>query len=129
MNHNFTQDINFSNSNRSFPLLALVSIFTFLYHWQDFYQIWLWATQWVSYKKQELFTIHLGSPQLVCVWSMLLIFLIFCVVFLFVCLHSVSCVQCYLCLVSNVTCVLCPMLPVSLDCPFLIAPSVFSHVH
>jgi hypothetical protein len=43
----------------------------------------------------------------------LLIFLVFCVVFvLFVC----------------VMCLVCSMLPVSLDCPFLIAPSVFSNV-
>jgi hypothetical protein len=26
-------------------------------------------------------------------------------------------------------CVLCPLLPMSLDCPFLIAPSVFSNVY
>ena len=45
--------------------------------------------------------------------SVLLIFLVFCVVFvLFVC----------------VMCLVCSMLPVSLDCPFLIAPSVFSNV-
>ena len=28
-----------------------------------------------------------------------------------------------------VLCLVCPMLPVSLDCPFLVAPSVFSNVY
>ena len=37
-----------------------------------------------------------------------------CVVFLFVCLRPVS---------------RYPMLPVSLDCPFLITPSVFSNIY
>ena len=26
-------------------------------------------------------------------------------------------------------CIVCPRLPVSLDCPFLVAPSVFSNVY
>jgi len=47
--------------------------------------------------------------------SVLLIFLDFCVVFftLFV----------------SVLCLVHPMLPISLDCPFWIAPSVFSNVY
>jgi len=45
---------------------------------------------------------------------MLLIFLVFCVVFLFF---------------VFVLCLVYPMLPVFLDCPFLITPSVFSNVY
>jgi hypothetical protein len=33
-----------------------------------------------------------------------------------------------LCDCSVFLCLVCPMLPVSLDCPFLIAPAVFSNV-
>ena len=44
--------------------------------------------------------------------SVLLIFLVFCVVL------------CFGVLFIFILCVVCPMLPVSLDCPFLIAPSV-----
>jgi len=44
---------------------------------------------------------------------MLHICLVFCVVFLFV----------------FILCLVCPILPVSLDCPFLIALSVFSNVY
>ena len=47
--------------------------------------------------------------------SVLLIVLVFCIV-------SCFCVLFVLCPV-------CPMLPVFLDCPFLIAPSVFSTVY
>ena len=40
----------------------------------------------------------------------------------------------YLCLlahsgVKHFLCLVCPMLPVSLDCPFLIVPSAFSKVY
>ena len=54
-----------SISQMSMDLLLLTSMFSFLYHCQDFYQIWLyiWVTRQVSYKKkQELFTLrkHLG---------------------------------------------------------------------
>jgi hypothetical protein len=48
--------------------------------------------------------------------SVLIIFLVFCFIFIFLfCLSSF--------------CVLYPMLPVSLDCPFLVTPSVFSNVY
>jgi hypothetical protein len=46
----------------------------------------------------------------------LVIILVFCVVFLVL-------------LVCFVLCLVCPMLPLSLDCPFLIVPSVFSNVY
>ena len=41
-------------------LYFLRRFFSFLYHCQYFYQTWLyiWATQWVSYMKQELCTLH-----------------------------------------------------------------------
>jgi hypothetical protein len=45
-------------------------------------------------------------------WTMVLMFLVFCVLFCFV----------------FILCVVYPMLPVSLHCPFLIAPSVFSNI-
>ena len=48
---------------------------------------------------------------------MLLIFLIFCVVL------------CFCVLFVFVLCLMYPMLPFSLDCPFVIAPSVFSNVY
>ena len=38
--------------------------------------------------------------------------------------HMLCCVLCFACLR-----LVYPMLPVSLDCPFLIAPSVFSNVY
>jgi len=50
---------------------------------------------------------------------MLLIFLVFCVVLCF----------CVVFFCVFVLCLVYPMLPVSLDCPFLIAPSVFSNVY
>jgi hypothetical protein len=66
----------------------------------------------IADKRQELLTLreHMGSAQ-VLVGSMLLFILVFCVVFVFV-----------LCLVYS-------MLPGSLDCLFLISPSVFSKVY
>jgi hypothetical protein len=69
--------------------------------------IYIWVTRRVSYKMQELLTLreHLGSPP-VC-WSVRIA-------------HS---------FLFSVLCFGCPMLPVSLDCPFLIAPSVFSNVY
>ena len=38
-------------------------------------------------------------------------------------------VLCFLVLFVFVLCLVCPMLPESLDCPFLIASSVFSNVY
>jgi hypothetical protein len=66
---------------------------------------------------------------------MLVNFLVFCVVlcffvgFMFV-IFLVFCVAlCFCVLFIFVLCLVCPMLPVSLDCPFLIATSVFSNVY
>jgi hypothetical protein len=44
-------------------------------------------------------------------------------------LLSFCVVLCRFVLFVFVLCLMCPVLPVSLDCPFLIAPSVFSNVH
>ena len=91
------------------------------------------------------------SPRCYLVRSMFLICLVFCVVLLcVVCvlLHPVVCKREHalftlflfvfaqwcpkhivLCFCFVFLCLLHPMLPVSLDCPFLIAPSVFSNVY
>jgi len=53
-------------------------------------------------------------PQFL-VGSMLFIFLVFCVVFLL--------------LLVFILCLMCPVLTVSLDCTFLIAPSGFSDIY
>jgi hypothetical protein len=57
---------------------------------------------------------HLSSPRLL-VESVLLIFLVFCVAFLILFVFVLYLVY--------------PILLVSLDCPFLISPSVFSNVY
>ena len=57
----------------------------------------------------------------------LFIFLVFCVVFLVgyvLFIFLVFCVVFFVCLFSF--CAMCPVLPLSLDCPFFIDPSVFS---
>jgi hypothetical protein len=66
-------------------------------------------------KRRELLSLHehLASVP-VMMRFVLLILLAFCVVFSFACLSS---------------CLVYPMLPVSLDCPFLITPSVFCNVY
>ena len=70
----------------------------------------------LSYKRQELLTLceHLGLPPIL-VGSCRSLFQFLCCVFLF-------CFIFFLCLV-------CPMLPVSLDCPFLIVRSIFFNVN
>ena len=83
-----------------------------------FYNI-LWIARRVSYRKHELISPceHMGSPPCVyffVVWSVLLILLVFCVVFILFCLFSF--------------CVFVQMLLLSLDCPFLMAPLVFSNL-
>ena len=50
----------------------------------------------------------------------------------YLCLFVYSGVHTYcvvLCFCFVFLCLVCPMLPVSLDCPFLIAPSIFSNVY
>ena len=65
----------------------------------------------VSYKRQELPTLseHLRSPPVFCEFVLLIVFSFLCCVFV---------------LIVFVLCLVYQMLPVSLDCPFLIAPSV-----
>jgi len=138
------------------------------------YRTWLFllVTRWVSYKKQELLTLHeyLSSPpvfggvRVAHLFSFFLCCPIMCVyvlscvlwcplqfphkndvwifftssglyggfvlftLFLFVCVlwcptHIALCF-CFVCLR-----LVYPMLPVSLDCPFLVASSVFSNVY
>ena len=102
------RNIYISNDNGGFP-------FFFLYHRQDFHLTWryIWVTRRVSYMEQELLTFREQlSLRPVLMRYVLLIFSVFCVVF--VCLRRIY---------------VCPILPVSLDCPFLIAPVVFSNVY
>ena len=73
----------------------------------------IWVTRWVSCKRLTLRELLASPPFLV--GSVLLIFLIFCVVFLV--------------LFVFVPCLLYTMFPVSLDSPLLIVPSVFSKVY
>ena len=87
----------------------------------------IWVTRRVSYQKQELLTLrdHLGSPP---------VFVIFLFYFLLQgpCSSSfkfsVFCCDFFILFVI-VMCLVCPILLVSLDCPFLIGPSVFSNVY
>ena len=69
----------------------------------------------VSYKKQELLTLRQHLMLLPGFWwgPCCSIFLVFC----------------FCALLAFFLCLVCPMLSVSLDCPFLIAPLVFSHVY
>ena len=81
-----------------------------VYHQLDLPDLTIWVRRWVSCRKQELLTIRKHPcPPLIFWWCQCCsFFLVFCVVlFYFV----------------------CPMLPVSLDCSFLILPSVFSDVY
>ena len=95
-------------------------MYSFHYHRQYIYRIWL--TRRGSYKKQELIILreNLGfwcSPcrsslliYILCCVFYLLIYVLFCFLFVFVLCHT------------------CPnVISVSLDCPFLITPSVFSN--
>ena len=47
--------------------------------------------------------------------------------YFYFCLFAYSGVQCIFCFVF--LCFVYPVLPVSLDCPFLITPSVFSNIY
>ena len=71
----------------------------------------------MSYKKQKLLKCHKHLGYRFVVGFELLIVLVICVVVYF-----------YILFVF-VLCFMCPMLPVFLDCPFLIAPSVFSNIY
>jgi hypothetical protein len=84
-----------SISQMTMGLLLLSQVFfSFLYHRQYFYWTWLyiWATRWVSYKKQELLP-HRAHLDFVLVVSVLVIVFVFCVVLCFVCLRLVSCLH------------------------------------
>ena len=74
--------------------------------------IYIWGTQWLSNTKHEILTFrkHMDSPRI--------LFGGFRVAHHFSFFFSFSSF-----------CVLRPMLPVSLDCPFLVTPSVFFNVY
>jgi hypothetical protein len=76
----------------------------------------IWVTWLVSYKRL-IIRENPSSHHRFLVGFVLLIFLVFWVVLCF-CVKFVF-----------ILCVVCPILPVSLDCPFLIAPLVFSNVY
>jgi hypothetical protein len=79
------RNIHISNDSEAFTFYVDVY---FLYHCQYFYRTWLyiWVTRRVSYKKHDLLTLreHLSSLPGFFVGSVLLIFLDFCVVFVFI---------------------------------------------
>jgi hypothetical protein len=81
----------------------------------------LWKEQldfpllYLIHKKQKIHSLVPEFTPSFCWWSVLLIFLALCVVFF--------------ALFVFVLCIVYPMLPVSLDFPFLIAPSVFDNVY
>ena len=78
----------------------------------------IWLYIWVTWRSRHCF-------PFASTWVHLLFFCDVCVADLFV----FSVVLCFLVLFVFVLCLVCPMLPVSLDCPFLIASSVFSNVY
>ena len=102
----------------------------------------MFHTSNLSYKRQKLSTCVLPLGLFfggICVAHLfkfsVLSVLFFC--FLLFCLSS-ACVMYVMCLVCHVSCMscvlyvlclVCPLLPVSLDCPFLIVPSVFFNVY
>ena len=112
---------------RSYVLSTLV-LFVYLYKVSN--TSWLYEQHGVflitdsNYLPFASTWIHPG----ILVVSVLLFFLVFCVVFFLLCLPSscVLCTQCNQCLwIVFVLCLVYPMWPVSLDCPFL----VFSYVY
>ena len=80
----------------------------------------MWVTWWVSYKGQELLILreHLCSPQILCGVRVAHLFSFLCCV-----------LWVFFALFIFVLCLVCPTFPVSLDCSFLIVPSVFSNVY
>jgi hypothetical protein len=78
----------------------------------------IWVTWRVHYKRQEVPTLpeHLGSPLVFGVFRGAQIFNFLCCVVFFA-------------FFVFVLCLVCEMLPVSLACPFLIAPSIFSNIY
>ena len=67
---------------------------------------------------------YIGLLAFACTWVHPLVLVgFFFVIFLVLCVVLYVCV-----LLVSVLCLVCPMLPFAPDCPFLIAPSVFSNV-
>ena len=61
--HNLGDRYEIAISQMTMELLLFTYMFSFFYHCQDFCRTWLyiWVTRWVSYKRQELFTVG-GHP-------------------------------------------------------------------
>ena len=80
------------------------------------FNMYIWVARYVSDKKQGLLTLreHMGSPHgFCCVGVAHLFVMLRCIFLLFV----------------FMMCLVCTMLPVSLDCPFFIDPSVSSNIY
>jgi hypothetical protein len=109
------QHINISSDHGPFPFYVRKvwryhrGIFSFLYNRQDCYQTIRVTLRRVSFMKEELLTLleHLGSLPFFSVVNLL----------------RFSCLCCVFCFEF---CLLWQMLPVSLDCSFLIVSSGFS---
>ena len=90
----------------------------------------IWVTWWFLVRGGDYLPIA-GAwvhPRFL-VGSMLLIFFVFCVVFLLLFVF-ILCLMCPVLTVSlDCPCLMCPVLTVSLDCPFFIAPSGFSAIY
>jgi hypothetical protein len=95
--NNWMQRLTKHRFHGNMDLLLFTYMFSFLYHWQDLYQIWLYIRV-NSYKKQEL--LYLAGTWVhsrFLVGSLLLIKLVFCVLhYLFP--SCVACAHCDQCL-------------------------------
>ena len=69
-----------------------------------------------------------GYLRYLCLFVFIVVSTLVFMLFVFVCIYSPHCVVYLLCLSSSCVHYIC-MLPVSLDCPYFIAPSVFSNVY
>ena len=116
---------------------------------EGFRHIYIWITMWVSYKKQELTILReqMSSPWVILLCPIMCLYVllsyisvqhILCCIFVlsFFVLCTLCCqflwiVHFWLSLRYSLTFIylMYTMLPVSLDCPFLIVPSVFSNVY
>jgi hypothetical protein len=95
-------------------LLLLLLLLTAGFHWGCL----------IRNRNSLLFARNWVHPQFILVGSVFLIFFVFCVMLLYVCLFVL-----FLAAFVSVLCRSCPMFPLPLDCPFLIASSVFSTLY
>ena len=128
---------------------VVCSFLSSVYHRQDFLWTWLWVTLILSYKKQSTATVceHLGSSPgfrvahlssaLCC--PIMCLYVLSSVLWCPLRFPSLPPVVCRMAHILSTLFVLCfcfvflrlvyPMSPVSLDCPFFLALSVFSNVY